>query len=305
MATEVVLDVRDAVVEFNVSSGVVRALDGVSLQVKAGETVAVVGESGCGKTTLARAVLGLQPLAKGEIILQGEPVVGTTTGLAERVGMVWQDPFASLDPKWKLIRSIREPSTMTGKSLDLSSLISRTGLENDLVERYPHQVSGGQRQRAAIARALAMHPPLVICDEPTAALDMSIQAQILNLLKELQASEQSSFLYISHDLLTVRFLAHRVAVMYLGRIVEEGLTEEIFESPRHPYTKALLESVPSLDTLGEIAAPLSGELPDPTVRFVGCRFEGRCIKAEAKCKTSDPPMTQETQHSYACWSPNL
>lgn len=297
------LSVRDVSVEFNTPGGTVRALDGVSLTVEPAQTVAVVGESGCGKTTLARAVLGLQPLSGGEIDLLDRAVKGTSRLNAEQVGMVWQDPYASLDPKWPVGRSAVEPLRIVGKSGDAGKLFKEVGLDPALVDRYPHQLSGGQRQRVAIGRALALKPPLVICDEPTAALDLSIRAQILNLLKSIQGSIHCSFLYISHDLTTVRFLADRVAVMYLGRIVEEGPTERIFTDPRHPYTKALLDSAPTLEKLMHLPEPPKGELPDPRTRFQGCRFAGRCPNAQDLCAAKDPERTDEGDRSYFCHFP--
>ena len=257
------LEVQNARVEFAQQGGSVRALDGVSLRVDPGETLAVVGESGCGKTTLARAVLGLQPLTEGEISLKGKPVKGTPRNLAEQVGMVWQDPYASLNPKWKVGRSVQEPGNIVGRRSNPTEVFEEVGLDPQMLSRYPHQLSGGQRQRVAIGRALALKPPLVICDEPTAALDLSIRAQILNLLKDIQQKNRCSFLYISHDLTTVRFLADRVAVMYLGRIVEEGPTEKLFSDPRHPYTKALLDSAPSLEKLMQLPEPPVGRFPIP------------------------------------------
>jgi oligopeptide/dipeptide ABC transporter ATP-binding protein len=301
--TGALLDVKDATVEFHVQGGVVRALDGISLTVEPGETVAVVGESGCGKTTLARAVLGLQPLVGGSIVLTGEAVNGTPRRLAERVGMVWQDPYASLNPKWRVGRSVLETMNLSGKKGIASEIFEEVGLDPQFVDRYPHQLSGGQRQRVAIGRALALKPPLVICDEPTAALDLSIRAQILNLLKDVQKANGCSFLYISHDLTTVRFLADRVAVMYLGRVVEEGPTEQIFSNPRHPYTAALLESAPSLDKLQHLPEPPIGEIPDPKVRFVGCRFAGRCPSAQDICLKNDPGRTTEAERAYFCHFP--
>jgi oligopeptide/dipeptide ABC transporter ATP-binding protein len=298
-----ILDVRDAVVEFSAPGGRVRALDGVSLQVGPRETVAVVGESGCGKTTLARAVLGLQPLAGGEIELQGRVVRGTMRRQAETVGMVWQDPYASLNPKWKVGRAVREPMMLAGRGGSAKEIFQEVGLDPQLVDRFPHQLSGGQRQRVAIGRALALRPPLVICDEPTAALDLSVRAQILNLLKDVQRDVECSFLYISHDLTTVRFLADRVAVMYLGRIVEEGPTEAIFRDPRHPYTKGLLDSAPALDRLLHLPEPPPGEVPDPRIRFEGCRFAGRCVRSQTVCVRSDPARTEEGARAYFCHFP--
>ncbi|HWD37231.1 MAG TPA: ABC transporter ATP-binding protein [Fimbriimonas sp.] len=297
------LGVEDARVEFPGTGGSVRALDGVSLHVVPGETLAVVGESGCGKTTLARAILGLQPLSGGHIRLNGEAVTGTIRRMAERVGMVWQDPYASLNPKWKVGRSVLEPARIVGKQQDPKEIFTEVGLDTQMIGRYPHELSGGQRQRVAIGRALALKPPLVICDEPTAALDLSIRAQILNLLKDIQANNGCSFLYISHDLTTVRFLADRVAVMYLGRIVEEGPTEQIFSDPRHPYTKALLDSAPSLEKLMQLPEPPEGEIPDPRTRFEGCRYAGRCPNRQDICMNHDPGPTTEGERVYFCHFP--
>lgn len=303
MSNSAVLQVKDAHVAFGTPGGDVRALDGVTLEVRPGEIVAVVGESGCGKTTLARAVLGLQPLRSGSINLAGLEVKGTERRMAERVGMVWQDPYASLNPKWTVGKSITEPFRLTGKQGDVLEIFREVGLDEGWVDRYPHQLSGGQRQRVAIGRALALKPPLIICDEPTAALDLSIRAQILNLLKDVRAQEGCSFLYISHDLMTVRFLADRVAVMYLGRIVEEGPTEAIFSNPRHWYTKGLLDSAPTLERLMHLPDAVEGEMPDPRTRFHGCRFCTRCPRVEDLCRTSDPEATNEGNHHYWCHFP--
>ncbi len=243
------LKVTDAVVEF---AGGTRALDGVSMEVQPGETVAVVGESGSGKTTLARAILGLQPLKAGQVEFNGEVQTGVRARLAERVGMVWQDPYASIDPRWRVERIVREPADLLGKTLDVPALLTSVGLEPAFATRYPHEMSGGQRQRVAIARALALRPPLVICDEPTAALDLSVQAQILNLLQDIRAELGSAFLYISHDLGTVRYLADRVIVMQNGKIVEQGPSESLFENPQQPYTQALIAAQLRIEQLGVI-----------------------------------------------------
>jgi len=298
-----VLAIRDASVHFPTHGGTVRAVDKVSLDVEKGQIVAVVGESGCGKTTLARAVLGLQGLAGGTIELAGSSVHGVSRDQATRVGMVWQDPYASLNPKWTVAKSVEEPLKLVGKTRNLEELFESVGLEKRFMERYPHQLSGGQRQRVAIARALALGPPLVICDEPTAALDLSIRAQILNLLKDVQRQNGCSFLYISHDLTTVRFLADRVAVMYLGRIVEEGPTEAVFGAPRHWYTRALLDSAPTLERLMHLPEAPPGEIPDPRETFVGCRFAGRCPNAQDLCRKTDPERTQDASHAWDCHFP--
>lgn len=297
------LDVKEARVTFPVPSGSVHALDGVSLQVNKGEIVAVVGESGCGKTTLARAILGLQGTSGGEIELDGERIRGSRRDMASKVGMVWQDPYASLNPRWKVGKSVLEPLSLMGKKGDNQAIFREVGLDPKFVDRFPHQLSGGQRQRVAIGRALAPKPPLVICDEPTAALDLSIRAQILNLLKDIQKAEQCAVLYISHDLTTVRFLADRVAVMYMGRIVEEGPTEELFQAPRHPYTRALLESAPTLDRLLHLPDAPPGEIPDPRTVFVGCRYASRCPYATDTCLQSDPQATIEVNRRYYCHHP--
>jgi oligopeptide/dipeptide ABC transporter ATP-binding protein len=307
-----ILEVRDARVEFEGAGGAVRALDGVTLSVKEGETLAVVGESGCGKTTLARAVLGLQPLKSGEITLNGRKVTGPTSDMAKYVGMVWQDPYASLDPRWKVRRSIAEAASIAGVSCNVEELFDEVGLDRRWMDRYPHQLSGGQRQRVAIGRAIATKPPLVICDEPTAALDLSIRAQILNTLKRIQNELGCSYLYISHDLLTVRFLADRIAVMYLGKIVETGETEEVFTNPKHPYTKALLDSAPTLDKLRQLPEALAGEIPDPRTVFTGCPFASRCPKravllaqgeTNLLCDSTPPELTQEGDRAFRCHYP--
>jgi oligopeptide/dipeptide ABC transporter ATP-binding protein len=308
LVADSVLAVRDAKVVFDVPGGTIRAVDGVSLSLDPGKSLAVVGESGCGKTTLAKAALGLEPLASGTIHVQGKAVTAHMKGLAKRVGMVWQDPYASLDPRWRIGRSIAEPMTVNGIQRDaiasrLEEVMGQVGLERAFKDRYPHQLSGGQRQRVAIARALALNPPLLICDEPTAALDLSIRAQILNLLKDLQRDLGCAYLYISHDLTTVRFVADTVAVMYLGRIVEIGDTESVFTSPRHPYSRALLDSAPTMDRLGHLPRVLPGEIPDPRSVFVGCRFASRCKNRQPECDANDPPATAEGSRTFCCFHP--
>ncbi|MFY9233325.1 MAG: ABC transporter ATP-binding protein [Fimbriimonadaceae bacterium] len=302
-ASPPLVSVSGASVAFRSPGGTVRALDGVSMLVRQGETVAVVGESGCGKTTLARVILGLQPLESGSVELNGEIITQTPKRVSEKAGMVWQDPYASLDPRWPVARSALEPLKIVGREGDAADIFKEVGLDPALVGRYPHQLSGGQRQRVAIGRALALKPPLVICDEPTAALDLSIRAQILNLLKDIQRSRGCSFLYISHDLMTVRYLADRVLVMYLGRIVEEGPTEAVFGSPQHPYTKALLDSAPTLEKLRHLPKALPGELPDPRQTFKGCRFASRCPNVQPVCWDKDPSRTEEDGRAYYCFFP--
>ncbi|MFQ3668365.1 MAG: ABC transporter ATP-binding protein [Fimbriimonadaceae bacterium] len=297
------LEVEDLVVEYSVPGGRVRAVDGVSLTLAPGEIRAVVGESGCGKTSLAKAVLGLERPAAGQIRIGGAAVDGVSRGMAERVGMVWQDPYASLNPRWKIGRSILEPGRLTGRPVELDRVLDEVGLDRSHADRYPHQLSGGQRQRAAIARALALRPRLVICDEPTAALDLSIRAQILNLLKAIREHTGCAILYISHDLTTVRFLADRVAVMYLGQFVEEGPTEDVFDDPRHPYSRALMDSAPSLESLRRLPDALVGEIPDPRAQHRGCRFAGRCPRVQPVCRERPPGLKVEGKRGYRCEFP--
>lgn len=294
------LEIRDLSVTFTRGRTPFRAVDGVSLSLEKGETLAVVGESGCGKTTLARCVLGLQPF-EGSIVLDGKPVQGVAREQARRVGIVWQDPYASLDPKWQIGRSVAEPGRMMGETIPVGEALTRVGLDPAMADRYPHQMSGGQRQRVAIARALALMPPLVICDEPTAALDLSIQAQVLNLLKDLQAQHGTAYLYISHDLGTVRYLADRVAVMYLGRVVEHGRADQVLEKPRHPYTEALLRSVLTHEQVGQLPELAAGDITSPPDH--GCRFAPRCPRAQSQCSQQDPGLTTEGEYGYRCHFP--
>jgi oligopeptide/dipeptide ABC transporter ATP-binding protein len=303
MSQSPILSVEDVRVSFPVQGGTVNALDGVSLEVFPGEIVAVVGESGCGKTTLARTVLGLQKTVDGSVVLNGDKVEGTTKDMGARVGMVWQDPYASLNPRWTIGRSVLEPAALAGKTLNPIDIMKEVGLDERFVDRYPKQLSGGQRQRVAIGRALVLQPPLVICDEPTSALDLSIRAQILNLLRDIRNERQCAFLYISHDLTTVRFLADRIAVMYLGKVVELGETEALFNHPKHPYTKALLESAPTLDKLMYLPNPLPGELPDPKEKAPGCRFASRCSKATDLCTQQIPTLTKDLGREFYCHNP--
>lgn len=238
------LQAQNVRVSFRSGQRVVQALDDVSFDLELGGCLALVGESGCGKTTMARSVLGLQPIDSGTILLNGEQVRGVTPGQAARVGMIWQDPNASLDPRWTIQRTLSEPYHLVGAKPEVEALMEEIGLDPILATRYPHELSGGQRQRVAIGRAIALRPPLVICDEPTAALDLSVQAQILNLLADMRNRLNISYLYISHDLLTVRAVADRVAVMQSGKIVEMNATKELFANPQTEYTRTLLDAVP-------------------------------------------------------------
>jgi peptide/nickel transport system ATP-binding protein len=282
---------------------VVHAVDRVSLTIQPRETVALVGESGCGKSTLGRLAAGILPPSTGTVRLAGQPVMSTgkrPRKLTTRVQSVFQDPFASLNPRRTIAQTISEGPLAHRLVAErdvhtfVGDWLTRVGLDPSVAGRYPHQFSGGQRQRVAIARALAMQPDLVICDEPVASLDVSIQAQILNLLLTLRRDLGLTCLFISHDLGVVRHISDRVAIMYLGRIVETGPTAEIFQTPQHPYTKALLASVPRL-VRDEHAATgfdtIAGELPSPLAPPSGCHFHPRCRYASDHCQTSVPALT--------------
>ena len=300
---------------FPTRNGDVVAVDGVSFDVVAGETVALVGESGCGKSTVAMALLGLEEQNGGTVRLNGEDISGgksnKTKHLGRDLGIVFQNPYASLNPKMRIRDVIAEPLTtafgLRGRELQerIVSLLQDVGLGPEHLKRFPHEFSGGQRQRIAIARALALKPKLLILDEPTAALDVSVQAQVLKLLRDLQDDLGLSFLFISHDLATVEYLSRRVMVMYLGRIVESGPVAEVFTSPAHPYTRALLDSVPSIDPArrNELKT-LSGEIPSPLNRPLGCVFAPRCGFVSEACRAAAPDLKSMGEgRQAACFHP--
>lgn len=300
--------------EYATRHGALKALDGISFQIAPGETLALVGESGCGKSTLASALLGLVSFDAGTITIDGDAVTAGSKVMTmpprRDIGVVFQNPQSSLDPKMKVRSIIGEPLNTVGMRGDAvtrraGELLSQVGLGPEYLHRYPHQLSGGQMQRVAIARALALEPRMLILDEPTAALDVSVQAQILTLLKALQARSNVSYLFITHDLGVVDYLAHRVAVMYLGRIVESGPVADVFANPRHPYTQALLDAVPVIDPARRrLSAPLDGEVPSPLNRPPGCAFAPRCRWATSTCRTSDPELFEEGGlRAYACFFP--
>ncbi len=293
--------------------GHVRAVDGVSLAISAGRTLALVGESGCGKTTVGKALLQLIRPTAGSVRLGGSELVGMKPkqlrAARRHVQMVFQDPFASLNPRLRVGEIIGEGMAALGvagesaaQARAVAALLKQVGLPEEAAGRYPHEFSGGQRQRIAIARALAVQPELLVCDEPTSALDVSVQAQILNLLKHLQAELGVAFLFITHNFAVVEYLAHDVAVMYLGRIVERGRADEVLCSPRHPYTRALLSAVPvpSLDAPSAIIR-LPGEAPSPANPPAGCHFHPRCPQATAQCRQSYPETTSiSATHTVNC-----
>jgi len=316
------LEVRDLKVHFPIRRGVfrrtvgqVRAVDGVSLEIRAGRTLALVGESGCGKTTAGKGILQLEPPTGGSVVLsengrESELTRLSPGALRERrkaMQIIFQDPYASLNPRMRVadillegMKSLKVGGDDAERMRLADEMLEQVGLPPEVKGRYPHEFSGGQRQRIAIARALAVNPKLIVCDEPTSALDVSVQAQILNLLKSLQERLGVAYLFITHNLSVVEYLAHEVAVMYLGRIVERGTVEEVLRSPKHPYTEALLSAVPTLDGSREIVK-LSGELPSPANPPSGCHFHPRCPKARPECPKAYPePVRLSDTRSVAC-----
>ena len=283
--------------------GWVRAVDGVDLSLNAGETVALVGESGCGKSTVARSILRLIPTRAGRIIYEGTDIMPLSRKALrpyrKGIQIVFQDPMASLDPRMRVRDIVAEGmqafsigENKRERTERVAELLRRVKLDPEAMHRFPHEFSGGQRQRICIARALAVSPRVVICDEAVSALDVSIQAQILNLLRELQAELGLAYLFITHDLSVVRYLADRVAVMYLGQIVEEATSEALFEDPKHPYTQALLAAVPSVDPERRGASvQAAGDIPSPSKPPLGCRFHTRCPEVFDRCSAEMPGLT--------------
>ena len=274
----------------------VQAVSEVSLTIARGETLGLVGESGCGKSTLGRVIAGILMPSQGRVLLDGAPVAARGRKLTTRIQTVFQDPFASLDPRMRIGETVLEGPLAHGfvKRQQAGKVarawLETVGLDLDYVGRYPHQFSGGQRQRVAIARALAMKPDLLVCDEPVASLDVSIQAQIINLFLRLRRELDLTMLFISHDLGIVRHLCDRVAVMYLGRIVESGPTAAVYAAPRHPYTKALMEAVPKLEGGAAAFRPIAGEIPSPTDPPKACAFHPRCPLAVERCRIEPPEL---------------
>jgi peptide/nickel transport system ATP-binding protein/oligopeptide transport system ATP-binding protein len=323
---EELLRVEDLKVHFPVRStilrrqlGVIQAVDGIDLSIAAGETLGLVGESGCGKSTTGRAILRLTEPTAGRIMFHGKDITGLGRGamrpLRREMQIVLQDPFASLDPRMTVRSIVAEPlhvhrvfSDGASRRRRVDELLELVGLRSELGSRFPHEFSGGQRQRIGIARALALNPQLLVLDEPISALDVSIQAQIVNLLEELQKELSLAYLLIAHDLAVVKHICDRVAVMYLGKIVEAGMNDEIYDSPTHPYTQALLSAVPRPDPAKRVEKKrilLQGDVPSPQDPPSGCRFRTRCWKAQPICAEEEPPLVdgEDLGHPSACFFP--
>ncbi len=320
MAGDVILEVRDLVKHFPVTKGflfqravgAVRAVDGVSFTVREGETLGLVGESGCGKTTTGRLILRLMEPTAGEVIFQGHNVLRLNKEELRRLRrdmqIIFQDPYSSLNPRMTVGDIVGEPLEIhrlargREKLRRVQELLEIVGLSPYHVNRYPHEFSGGQRQRIGIARALAVNPKLVICDEPVSALDVSIQAQVINLLEELQREFKLTYIFIAHDLSVVKHISDRIAVMYLGKIVELAPADELFENPQHPYTEALLSAVPIPDPeVKRERIILPGDVPSPVNPPSGCRFHTRCMYAVDRCRTEEPPFQEVFPgHWVAC-----
>lgn len=318
---EPILKLDDLKVYFNIGGGlgrkkdVVKAVDGISLEIYPGETFGLVGESGCGKSTTGRAIVKIYEPTAGKIYVSGKDITKLKESelkqFKQNVQMIFQDPYASLNPRMTVGEIIREPmdihkvfKTNEEKEARVRELLELVGLKPDHIRRYPHEFSGGQRQRIGIARTLALNPKLVVCDEPISALDVSIQAQVINLLEKIQAEMGISYLFIAHDLSMVKHISDRIGVMYLGNLVEVGNSDELYHNPLHPYTEALLSSVPIPDP--DVAKSkeriiLQGELPSPIDPPSGCVFRTRCPKATERCSLSKPELKKVKDRMVACF----
>ena len=312
------LEIKNLFVEYKSKKGflgqtqAIHAVNNLSLDIKKGEILAVAGESGCGKSTLAKAIILLENAKSGEIKFQDENIFtmnkSELKNFRKKVQMIFQNPYSSLDPKMKIFDTLKEPLKIN-TDFDENEIekiiyktIEKTGLDKECLKLYPHEFSGGQRQRIAIARALVLNPEFILADEPVSALDVSIQAQIINLLKELKEDYNLTFLFISHDMSVIKYLADRVAIMYLGEIIELGKTDEIFFAPEHPYTKALLSSVPQITGNTEEKIVLEGDLPSPADLPAGCKFHTRCPYCMPVCREKIPPQSRITDsHFVKCF----
>jgi len=290
----------------------VHAVDGVSFSIERGKTLALVGESGCGKSTVARLLVGLHDPSAGEVLFDGKNIASTLAGpqalaLRRRMQMIFQDPYASLNPRWTVRNIVGEPLTEHGLVRNDAELKDRVvellrsvGLVAADMEKFAHQFSGGQRQRVSIARALATQPEFLVCDEPTSALDVSVQAQVLNIMKDLQRSRGLTYLFISHNLAVVRHVSDHVGVMYLGRVVELADKASLFATPRHPYTRMLLDAIPDIAMSGRARTPVQGEVPNPLSPPTGCSFHPRCPHANERCRQERPALLEIQGVRIAC-----
>ena len=286
-----------------------RAVDEVSFAIPLGTTLSLVGESGCGKSTVARLAVGLYPPSSGSILFEGQTLsqARAQPDLRRRMNMIFQDPYASLNPRWRVQDIVAEPirafKLLKSKAEirdRVGGLLSQVGLSPRDGEKFPHEFSGGQRQRISIARALSSEPEFLVADEPTSALDVSVQAQILNLMRDLQERFRLTYLFISHNLAVVRHMSDQLGVMYLGRIVEIGPGESVFRTPRHPYTRLLLDAIPDLSMSGRTRTPVGGEVPSPIAPPPGCPFHPRCPLANERCRVERPMHTREADVLVAC-----
>lgn len=319
--SETILSIRGLSKNYELSSAffrgkdVVHAVDSVNLEVQEGETLGIVGESGCGKSTLGRMIVRLEDPTGGVILFEGEDLAKVSKrklrGLRQRFQMIFQDPYASLNPRRQIGQIVEEPLRIHGVGKDerrvkAKELLRRVGLDDNAYEKYPHEFSGGQRQRVVIARALALNPRLVVADEPVSALDVSIQAQVLNIFKDLQKDLRLTYIFIAHDLGVVRHVSDRIAVMYLGKIVELADADDLYESPAHPYSQALLSANPRMgaeDKRERII--LKGDIPNPINRPSGCAFNPRCPIAADICRTQSPELMTIGNRQIACHFPTL
>ena len=314
----IIMQVQNVARHYKVSNGLLRgkstvkALDGASFKLKAGSTLAIVGESGCGKSTLARVVAMIEEPTSGHIEINGKLADLDEPGTRKSVQIVFQDPYGSLNPRHKVGTILEEPLLLNSKKSNEErrhlaiEMMTRVGLRPEHIDRYPHMFSGGQRQRIAIARAMMLDPKILVLDEPVSALDLSIQAQVLNLLIDLQDSLGLAYIFISHDLSVVRHISEDVMVMYLGKVVESGPAATIFDAPSHPYTEALLSATPTTDpNARKKRIMLTGELPSPLNPPPGCAFNPRCPKAAQICRINEPTLKENGLAQVACHFPNL